>query len=739
MNKSIFLSAMLALSMPAFAADVLYVSGDGSQTINGQTPNWSYPCGLQVPISEDGYFYIDVNGFKDIQISTAAGTDWNTFAAGAYSIVGWDRDVKIADASTGTFPGKFVGNINSLEQSTASMLGPDYGMAGDYTFVIDKDVTKCQILPHALYLYGPTSVKINGTAFASGWDIVNPVKISKSNGEFKFNVSIPGGTQVSFCISTTTPVRKEADGGETGYRGWEFYNLGQFFATINSETLNTSVTLAHNDNGSTSQSFTFAADVPAGDYTVTISEDLSTVTVAEKAVTPDVTTLYVNGTTGQTINGVAAPGWTITNPVAVPLVDGKFTIKVDNFSNIGISTAKAEADGEDWGTNWDPNKIGFKKDATLGIAKAIETAKGSSNITDFAASKLAGTTSRSFTLIIPEDLSTITILPNQIYIAGGNNVTVDGTTSFTGDWDAAITDPHKVDLDETNGVFAFTLTTTANNYVDIATLFANSGTSDWTTWNKGKFSTEDYAYSAASINTNKALTNIAQSINLEKAGTYNVAVARDMSYVILCEDTEGTIDTGTNNYYATFSNPYSDIELSGEGIEVYNVTVSGEQLVLTQRSDNKVAQGEGVLVKVANDATITVKPIDAGLTPADESENYLVATPVTAGTVTESGYKLYRLAYDDYDKKTGLGFYLGNDDGSITYDPAKPYKAYLKVPTSQAAQIKKFLINPQPTHVDGINVTEQETEKAIYDISGRRVENPTPGFYIQGNKKVVIR
>ena len=212
-----------------------------------------------------------------------------------------------------------------------------------------------------------------------------------------------------------------------------------------------------------------------------------------------------------------------------------------------------------------------------------------------------------------------------------------------------------------------------------------------------------------------------------------------MSYVILCENTEGTIDTGTENYYATFSNPYSDIELGGNGIEVYNVTVSGDQLVLTKRSDNKVAKGEGVLVKVTNNEAITVKPIDVGLTPAAESENYLVPTPVTAGTVSQTGYKLYRLAYDNYTSKTGLGFYLGNEDGSITYDPAKPYKAYLKVSSAQAAQIKKFLINPQPTHVDGINVNEQETEKTIYDISGRRVENPTPGFYIQGNKKIVIR
>ena len=276
--------------------------------------------------------------------------------------------------------------------------------------------------------------------------------------------------------------------------------------------------------------------------------------------------------------------------------------------------------------------------------------------------------------------------------------------------------------------------------MDLSVLWAtNSGKADWGTWGKGKFSTDGSKYTAENINTRQSLFNNKASQMVVKAGAYNVAVARDMSYVILCENTEGTIDTGTNNYYATFSNPYSDIELGGNGIEVYNVTVSGDQLVLTKRSDNKVAKGEGVLVKVSSDATITVKPIDAGLTAASEAENYLVPTPVTAGTVSQTGYKLYRLAYDNFTNKTGLGFYLGNNDGSITYDPAKPYKAYLKVPFEQAAQIKKFLLNPQPTHVDGINVNEQETDKAIYDISGRRVENPTPGFYIQGNKKIVIR
>ena len=726
MNKSIILSAMLALSMPALAADVLYVNGDASQTINGTTsPGWTVAAPIEVTPT-DGKFIVEVKNFKDISISTVKATtagDWATWNTGEYCISNWENGVKVETGvwQVGTnFPGQFVGCTTALEQKAQSMGAANAGMNGDYTFVFDQALTKCQILPHALYLCGPTSVSINGTAFTAGWDIANSVKVQKANGEFKFNVTIPGGAKTQIDVSTTTPL--------TGNRNWEFYNAGQFSATINQATLGTAVDLAHASTG-----FIFAEDVPAGDYTVTITEDMSKVTVTEKAA-PAVTTLYVNGTANQIVNGTTiTSGWSITDPVPVSLVDGKYTIKVDNFLGVGFSTQKG-TNQDDWNAEWNPNAVGLANTSDFGIAKVMTTATGS-NAKSLSGDHMYGTKGGSYTIIIPEDLSTITVLPNQLYLAGDAALIVDGTN--LGGWD--IVNPRKIDLDEENGVFAFTYYTKENYNIDLSVLWANSGSADWTTWGNGKFSTDGSTYTAENVNTRQSLINNKKSQKVAKAGTYNVAVARDMSYVILCENTEGTIDTGTENYYATFSNPYSDIELGGNGIEVYNVTVSGDQLVLTKRSDNKVAKGEGVLVKVTNNEAITVKPIDAGLTAASEAENYLVPTPVTAGTVSEPGYKLYRLAYDNFTNKTGLGFYLGNNDGSITYDPAKPYKAYLKVPTAQAAQIKKFLLNPQPTHVDGINVNEQETDKAIYDISGRRVENPTPGFYIQGNKKIVIR
>ena len=202
------------------------------------------------------------------------------------------------------------------------------------------------------------------------------------------------------------------------------------------------------------------------------------------------------------------------------------------------------------------------------------------------------------------------------------------------------------------------------------------------------------------------------------------------------------IDTESANsdHYATYSNNYSDVELqaaAGATLKVYNVAVEGGVLKLTQRADNKVARGEAVLVKT-DAATFTASPLNA-CTLAPAAENQLVATPALEATVTcGEDYKLYRLTYNDFYKKSALGFYYGNPDGNqIT---AKPNKAYLKVPVEQAASLKGFRLNPQPTHVEGIEIEDaSQLKEPVYDLSGRRVENPTTGFYLQGNKKIIVK
>lgn len=215
---------------------------------------------------------------------------------------------------------------------------------------------------------------------------------------------------------------------------------------------------------------------------------------------------------------------------------------------------------------------------------------------------------------------------------------------------------------------------------------------------------------------------------------------------------------GHYTYWATFSNLKNDVTLSvpsesGRTLNIYNATVSGGKLTLTQRSDDQVAKGEGVLLKTNGEYVnaINAKANETNdLTKASSDENHLVATPAEAQTVTATGYILYRLTYNDAKNKEGLGFYLGSSNGKSLI--ATPGKAYLKVSVneakapSSAALTRSFVFGggSETTGIDeitimGTDVQRHNTLEGIFDLQGRKISNPTKGIYIKNNKKVIIK
>lgn len=215
-----------------------------------------------------------------------------------------------------------------------------------------------------------------------------------------------------------------------------------------------------------------------------------------------------------------------------------------------------------------------------------------------------------------------------------------------------------------------------------------------------------------------------------------------------------------DTYWATFSNPTNDVTLSvpsDRSLKVYNATVSGGKLILTQRSDDQVAKGEGVLLKT-NGEYVNAKANEKNvLEKASPDENNLVATPAVAQTIpAETGYILYRLTYNDATNKKGLGFYLGVDEDNNSSDgsrlKATPGKAYLKVSKkeatapSSAALTRSFVFGggSETTGIDeitimGTDVQRHGTIEGIFDLQGRKIINPTKGIYIKNNKKVIIK
>lgn len=72
----------------------------------------------------------------------------------------------------------------------------------------------------------------------------------------------------------------------------------------------------------------------------------------------------------------------------------------------------------------------------------------------------------------------------------------------------------------------------------------------------------------------------------------------------------------------------------------------------------------------------------------------------------------------------------------------KPFRFYLEIEPAQAAALKTIAINVDgeedgTTSIDNSIFTNNET--VVYDLQGRRVENPAKGIYIVNGKKVVIK
>ena len=209
---------------------------------------------------------------------------------------------------------------------------------------------------------------------------------------------------------------------------------------------------------------------------------------------------------------------------------------------------------------------------------------------------------------------------------------------------------------------------------------------------------------------------------------------------------------GNYTYWATFSNQTNDVTLSvpsDRTLNVYNATVSGGKMTLTER-DYQVAKEEGVLLKTDGEYVNAKVNKTNELAAASSDENHLVATPAEAKTVTETDYILYRLTYNDAIHKDRLGFYLGSSEGKSL--KATPGKAYLKVSVneakdpSSAALTRSFVFGggSETTGIDeitimGTDVQRHGTIEGIFDLQGRKISNPTKGIYIKNNKKVIIK
>ena len=181
---------------------------------------------------------------------------------------------------------------------------------------------------------------------------------------------------------------------------------------------------------------------------------------------------------------------------------------------------------------------------------------------------------------------------------------------------------------------------------------------------------------------------------------------------------------GTANY-ATFS---SDRAVEFVDATVYAVNVVNGVLQLNEVTSKQVPAGTGVLLKSEKETAPYFYINEA----ATIGNNLLMPASKEMSDIS-GDYTFYKLAYDNYEAKTGLGFYWGEDNGGVFN--VKAGTAYLAVPN--AVSVKGFLLDGTPTAIEGVEA-ENNTD-VIYNLSGQRVQKAQRGLYIVNGKKLMVK
>jgi len=143
---------------------------------------------------------------------------------------------------------------------------------------------------------------------------------------------------------------------------------------------------------------------------------------------------------------------------------------------------------------------------------------------------------------------------------------------------------------------------------------------------------------------------------------------------------------------------------------------------MTEITDRIVKKGQGVVLKKTASGSITMTPTSSNSSD-DYSGNSLVGT-MTNITNPGNAYVL------NYKAATGAGFYKLSSGGTIGAN-----KAYL---TYGGAGAREFFLFDETTGIEMPTVEDVNADAVVYDLQGRRVQNPTKGLYIVNGKKVFI-
>lgn len=226
----------------------------------------------------------------------------------------------------------------------------------------------------------------------------------------------------------------------------------------------------------------------------------------------------------------------------------------------------------------------------------------------------------------------------------------------------------------------------------------------------------------------------------EYNGTFGMK--KEPTYLYIADPTQAlaSINVKTTEGYATYYNDKLGVTIP-EGIDAkcgVITDVNNGALTIDYRyaAGAEILAGNAVLVKAGKAMQIPL--IVSKHTSNVIAENMLKGQATTGEFTADPDYKYYKLAYNNFNTKEGLGFYYGAENGGAFTVPAG--MAYLAVPRSMA--VKCFLLDGSATGIEGIEAGQTaEAVKTVYTLDGRKVEaqNLPKGIYIVNGKKVIVK
>lgn len=195
------------------------------------------------------------------------------------------------------------------------------------------------------------------------------------------------------------------------------------------------------------------------------------------------------------------------------------------------------------------------------------------------------------------------------------------------------------------------------------------------------------------------------------------------------------LNSDNTDAYATTYLPFP-IKMAS-GVKAYKAVSTGTNtLILSKVADAAITAEEGDILAAETAAILWKEGATATATiPFDVVTSSKVAPNdnLLGGTVETVSVPDGKDAYVLYGGENGVGFYpLDGTDLPL-------YKAYYLEDKSLPVKSFSFSFNDIVNGIQKAEMNERLSEGPVYDLSGRRIEKPMQGIYIQNGRKFIIK